>query len=318
MEIVVSAIMLIVGFVMLVKGADWFVSGASDIAVKFDVSRLVIGLTVVAMGTSLPEAAISISAAFKGSAGIAIGNIIGSNIMNIALILGLSALITPLAVQQVTRKYDIPIVISSTVVLAVLGLMDNMISRFEGVVMLALFAAYLMYTFKVVAAAAEPPEEPVEKRNRATSFVILITVIGAAGIALGANFSVDGATGIARAFGISEDIIGLTIVAFGTSLPELVTSVTAARRNETDIAVGNIVGSNIFNILFVIGTAAAIHPIPYGSGFLRDSIVCIGIPVLLWVLVAGKSSTLKRWGGGVLLVTYAAYFVLFNLGLFRL
>ena len=310
--------MLIGGFVLLVKGANWFVDGASNIAAKFHISQLVIGLTVVAMGTSLPEAAISISAAFKGSAGIAIGNILGSNIMNIGLILGITAIITPLAVQGVTRKYDLPIVIASTVILAILGLMDNRISRFEGIVLLALFVGYLFYTFKVVASATDAPEEPAEKRNRATSFVILITIIGAAGIAIGANFTVDGASGIARAFGISENVIGLTIVAFGTSLPELVTSITAARRHEADIAVGNIVGSNIFNILFVIGAAATIHPIPYGSSFFNDSIVCIGIPVLLLILVAGKDRTLKRCGGAVLLVTYAAYFLLFNMNLLNL
>ena len=315
MEIVISAIMLIVGFVMLVKGADWFVAGASDIAAKFDVPQIVIGLTVVAMGTSLPEAAISISAAVKGSAGIAIGNIVGSNIMNIGLILGITALITPLLMQKATRKYEIPIMIGSTIILAILGLLDNVISRFEGVIFLALFAAYLVYTFKIAAANAEPPEEQKERRNLSTSFVIVITVVGGALIAIGASVTVDGATGIARAFGISEDIIGLTIVAFGTSLPELVTCIAAGLRREADIAIGNIVGSNIFNILFVIGVAATIHPVPYGGEFFRDSIVCIGMPALLWLVASGKARSIKRWGGAVLLGTYAAYFVLFNVGL---
>lgn len=313
MSIGISAIMLIIGFAMLVKGADWFVGGASDIASKFHVSQLVIGLTVVAMGTSLPEAAISISAAVKGSAGIAIGNILGSNIMNIALILGITALITPLAMQKTTRMYEIPIVIASTAVLGFMGLRDNIVARFEGLVLLALFAAYLVYTFKVAANAAEEPEEQKEKRNRDIKLVILMTVIGGAGIALGANLTVDGASGIARAFGISEDVIGLTIVAFGTSLPELVTCVAAGLKHKADIAVGNIIGSNIFNILFVLGVAAAIHPVPYGGEFFRDSIVCLAMPALLWALAAGRQKSLMRWGGAILLLVYAAYFVLFNM-----
>lgn len=332
MTALISIVMLIGGFVLLVKGADWFVDGASSIAAKFNVSPLVIGLTVVAMGTSLPEAAISIAASFKGSAGIAIGNIVGSNIMNIGLILGITAIIMPLAVTHTTRRYEIPFVIVITALLSVLGLNDNLISRAEGIIFLMIFAAYIVYTFKV--AATNPPSsthdiegEYQEAIDDATEHlgkdkpiykILLITVIGGVCIVLGGNFTVDGASELARMFGISEDIIGLTIVAFGTSLPELVTCVTAALKRETDIAVGNIVGSNIFNILFVIGAAATIRPVAYEPQFLLDSIVCVIFPILLLALVLHKKRSLMRWGGFVLLACYIAYFLLFNVNLVNL
>lgn len=358
MEIVVSVLMLIGGFVLLTKGADWFVDGAADIAARFHIPSLVIGLTVVAMGTSLPEAAISIIAAIKGSAGIAIGNVVGSNIMNVALILGITAIITPLAVRQSTRRYEMPIMILATVVMALLGLIDQILQRPDGCVLLALFAGYLFYTIRMAAAekprlkphddaegfAVTRPDEGGEttglqpgemeapgtalqeqheelgpprrsQRHRSASLIIAITMLGAACIAVGSELTVNGATEIARTLGISEKIIGLTIVAFGTSLPELVTCVAAALKRETDIAVGNIVGSNIFNILFVIGTAATIHPVPYGREFLMDTAICTGIAVLLWVLASNRSGMLKRWGGIVLLSCYIAYFLLFNLDL---
>ncbi|MBQ0079566.1 MAG: calcium/sodium antiporter [Eubacterium sp.] len=310
--------MLVGGFVLLVKGADWFVDGASNIAAKFNISQLVIGLTVVAMGTSLPEAAISISASFKGSAGIAIGNIVGSNIMNIGLILGITAIIMPLAVQKTTRHYEIPMVIVVTILLAVLGLNDNMVTRAEGITLLIVFILYLIYTFRV--AAVQLPEDTPENEAMEKNIVkvLAITVIGGVCIALGANFTVDGASALARFFGISEDIIGLTIVAFGTSLPELVTCVTAALKKEADIAVGNIVGSNLFNVLFVVGTAATIRPVAYGGEFFRDSIVCVAFPILLLLLLQNKEKSLLRWGGIVLLACYIAYFVLFNLSIINI
>lgn len=318
MIILINAAMLVGGFVLLVKGADWFVDGASNIAAKFNISQLVIGLTVVAMGTSLPEAAISISASFKGSAGIAIGNIVGSNIMNIGLILGITAIIMPLAVQKTTRHYEIPMVIVVTILLAVLGLNDNMVTRAEGITLLIVFILYLIYTFRV--AAVQLPEDTPENEAMEKNIVkvLAITVIGGVCIALGANFTVDGASALARFFGISEDIIGLTIVAFGTSLPELVTCVTAALKKEADIAVGNIVGSNLFNVLFVVGTAATIRPVAYGGEFFRDSIVCVAFPILLLLLLQNKEKSLLRWGGIVLLACYIAYFVLFNLSIINI
>lgn len=318
MNVLEPLLLLIVGFILLVKGADWFVDGASNIAEKFNVSQLVIGLTVVAMGTSLPEAAVSISAAFKGSAGIAVGNIVGSNIINIGLILGITGIIAPLAVQKTTRRYEIPIVILSTVILGVLGLTDNIVGRGDGLTLLGLFILYLIYTFKIAAKQpqlVEEIEEEVPVREKSTVKIIVITVLGCAGIVAGANVAVDGATDLARMFGVGEDVIGLTIVAFGTSLPELVASATAALKKEADIAIGNIVGSNIFNILFVLGASAVIHPIGYESSFFRDTIVCIAMPILLLLLITNKDKSLKRWGGVVLLVCYAAYFLICNLGI---
>ena len=310
---ILSIIMLVGGFLLLIKGADWFVEGASSIAARLKVSQLVIGLTVVAMGTSLPEAAISISAAFKGSAGIAVGNIVGSNIMNIGLILGLTAIITPLAVQKTTRRYEIPLVIAITALLMFMGLNNNVVTRLEGAVLLGVFALYLIYTFKVVAGENVDEEGAMPADEKSMVRIMAITVIGGACIALGANLTVDGASDLARMFGISEDIIGLTIVAFGTSLPELVTCIVAALRKEADIAIGNIVGSNIFNILFVLGTASVIRPIGYESEFFADSIACIAMPAILFLLVINKDRSLKRWGGAILLVCYAVYFILFNL-----
>lgn len=318
MQMIISILMMCGGFLLLIKGADWFVEGASNIAARLRVSQLVIGLTVVAMGTSLPEAAISISAAFKGNEGIAVGNIVGSNIMNIGLILGITAIITPLAVKKTTRRYEIPIVVLSTAILTFMGLNDNVVTRIEGLIMLVAFGFYLAYTFKVVAGSEieENAGEPVSEKSIVR--IITIIILGGGCIAVGADLTVDGASALARMFGISENIIGLTIVAFGTSLPELVTCVVAALKKEADIAIGNIVGSNIFNILFVLGTASAIRPIGYKSEFFADSLVCIAMPVVLLILVLNRDRMLKRWGGIVLLACYVAYFLLFNLNIIKI
>ena len=305
MAILIQILLLALGFTMLIKGADWFVDGASGIATKFGIPQLVIGLTIVAMGTSAPEAAVSISAAIGGSADITIGNIVGSNILNIFIILGISAVITTLAVASSTIKYETPFMILVTVLLLVLGL-DGTIGLIDGIILIIAFIAYLTYLFIM---AKNNKEEQPEAKQMAIWKAILLTIIGLALIILGSNVTVDAATAIAKAFGVSERFIGLTIVALGTSLPELFTSVSAARKHNADIAIGNIVGSNIFNILFVVGISSIIIPVPFASNFIFDTIVAIVAAALLLVCCL-KTKSLKRWAGILMLICYAAYFIM--------
>ena len=309
MQIVIQLLLLVVGFVLLMKGADWFVEGASKIADKLGIPQLVIGLTIVALGTSLPEAAVSIASALKGSAEITIGNVVGSNIMNILVILGLTAVICVIPVQKSTVRYEIPFMIGITVILAVLGLMDNTVGRLDGLILWAFMIVYLLYLLRMAKKGQPLGEEvPEADKNDKLWKMILMVLVGGAMIVLGSDVTVDAATELAKIFGMSERLIGLTIVAFGTSLPELVTSVTAAIKGKPDIAVGNIVGSNIFNILFVVGTSALITPVIYSASFVMDSIVAVAAAVLLLVCVIGKQR-LGRLAGAVMLLGYGAYFV---------
>ncbi|MBP5609403.1 MAG: calcium/sodium antiporter [Lachnospiraceae bacterium] len=309
MEILLQVVLLVVGFVMLIKGADWFVEGASKVADRFGIPQIVIGLTICAMGTSLPEASVSISAALKGAADITIGNVVGSNIANVLLILGITSLIRPIPVKNNTMRYEIPFTIVITVLLAVLGLMDETVNRIEGIILWAFMIVYLIYLFVISKTDKDAVEEgKTAGENESIIKMIVMIVIGAVLIVLGGNFTVDAATKIALAFGMSERLVGLTIVAFGTSLPELVTSATAAIKGKSDIAIGNIVGSNIFNILFVAGTTALITPVPYSMGFMIDTMVAIAAMVLLYVCVLPKKK-LGRFGGLIMLLGYAGYFV---------
>ena len=312
MSLLLQIILLIVGFVMLIKGADWFVEGASKIAGKFGIPQIVIGLTIVAMGTSAPEAAVSITAALKGSAEITIGNVVGSNILNILLILGITSVITSLAVKKNTLNIEIPFVIVVSAVLAFMGLKDGYISRIDGAVLWIMFIIFLGYLFYLSKKGVDTETDDVPELEEGDTVLkmLALIIIGGALIIFGSDVTVDAATEIARAFGWSERLIGLTIVAFGTSLPELITSVTAGIKGKADIAVGNIVGSNIFNILFVVGTTALITPVVYASGFFIDSIVCIATAVLLFVCVfLGKDKKLTRTGGVVMLISFVVYFV---------
>lgn len=304
---ILDIIILIVGFVLLIKGADFLVVGASGIAEKFHIPPIVIGLTIVAFGTSAPEAAISISAGVKGATGIAIGNVLGSNIMNILLILGITACIVPLKVEKNTIWREIPFMFGITVLLVVMGQISGKIGFLAGCIFWILFIAFLLYLLRM---SMRSQQEVVEcpHKKQPMWVLALVTVIGLGAIILGSNLTVDSASDIAARLGMSDRLIGLTIVAFGTSLPELVTSITAARKNNVDIAIGNIVGSNIFNILFVLGTTCLVATVPYASKFLIDGIVCIGATVLLWLCVV-KTKELKRWGGALFLLGYAGYFV---------
>lgn len=309
MSMVLQFVLLVVGFVMLIKGADWFVEGASKVADRFGIPQIVIGLTIVAMGTSLPEAAVSISAALKGSADITIGNVVGSNIMNVLVILGLTSVIRAIAVKKNTIRYEMPFTIAITAILAVMGLMDNQVGRMEGGILwvfMILYLAYLVWVSKTDKDAIEEAAKADEKESILKMLVMIL--IGAGMIVWGSDITVDAATAIAKSFGMSERLVGLTIVAFGTSLPELVTSCTAAIKGKADIAVGNIVGSNIFNILFVVGTTALITPVPYSANFMIDSIVAVAAMILLLVCVIPKRQ-LGRVGGILMLLGYAGYFV---------
>ncbi len=309
--LIAAAVMLIFGFAMLIKGADFFVDGASKAAAKMKVPLIVIGLTIVAFGTSAPEAAISINSAVQGNAGISVGNVIGSNIMNVLLILGISALFASLPVKKTTFRYEIPFVIFITVILGIMGTLGGNIDKLDAILLLVLFAlffAYLILLSKKGNGTADDVPALTEKDT--VPKMILFILIGLAAIVLGSDFTVTGATEIAVAFQVDDRIIGLTIVAFGTSLPELVTSVTAARKNQTDIAIGNIIGSNIFNILLVVGLAGVVSPIPIGfsSSFLIDSAIAAVAALLLWLLVF-KNKKLSKAGGAVMLGCYAVYFV---------
>ena len=301
--IILELFLLALGFSMLVKGADWFVDGISGMVRKLGIPQLVVGLTIVAMGTSAPEAAVSITAALKNNAGIAIGNVIGSNILNILIILGVTAVITTVAIQKSTLYVEIPYMLVVTIVLILMGL-DGKVSRIEGILLWGMFLIYLAYLYYL----AKKGKEEKEKVEESIWKLIVSAILGGAIVVWGSDITVDAATKIAQILGMSERFIGLTIVALGTSLPELVTSVTAARKGNADIAIGNIVGSNIFNILFVIGTAALIIPVPYTTGFLMDGVIAIMAGVLLWIAVFWKMELRRSWGI-VMLAAYAAYFV---------
>ena len=299
-------LLLTVGFVFLVKGADWFVEGAAGIAKKLGIPQLVIGLTIVAMGTSMPEAAVSITSALSGSAGISIGNVVGSNILNILIILGITAVLTNVRIQKTTFRYEIPFMIGITIILMAFGITGNQITFLEGILFWLLFLIFLGYLFVISKKGSVQDEEEIKELPLWKG--VLGIIIGGILVVKGSDFAVEGATEIARYFGMSERFIGLTIVAFGTSLPELVTSVTAARRGNADIAIGNIVGSNIFNILFVIGTTALICNVPFDQKFVIDTIVAIFSGVLLWA-GAIRYKELRKNCGIVMLLCYAGYFI---------
>lgn len=304
--ILLEILLLCTGFIMLIKGADWFVDGCSHFASTLGVSQMVIGLTIVAMGTSMPEAAVSITASIKNTADIAVGNIIGSNILNILIILGLTSLLIPIKVEDAFRQKDIPIMGAVTIVLLITGMTGNTISRIEGILFLIIFTGYMSYLFKT---AQSDRRQNEEKAITWKSVIQDLLVIGLGGgvVVLGSNITVDAATEIAKMIGMSEKFIGLTIVALGTSLPELVTSLTAAHKGNADMAIGNIVGSNIFNILFVLGISSVVVPVLFPQTFLIDGIIAI-IAVLIFWIYAVLFKRLDRKSGIIMLITYAGYF----------
>ncbi len=311
--IFVSLLKLIIGFALLVKGADIFVDGASSVAKKMRIPAFVIGLTIVAFGTSAPELAVSITAAMKGSNDIAIGNVVGSNIFNTLVVLGASAAITPIVVEKGMIKKDYPLSIFAAVLLGILSLdtilfkkAEMSLGRMDGVILLIAFAGFMYMTVK--AGLENRTEEEEEGKAMSLVKALIFIVLGLAGIVIGGDVSVEAAKEIARAFGLSEALIGLTIVACGTSLPELVTSVIAARKGESDIAVGNVIGSNIFNIFLILGASSTILPMTISNTYLYDMIMLMAVMVLTYLPIA-KTKKVTRGMGITMVLVYVAYTV---------
>lgn len=323
-----SYFLLVIGFLLLVKGADWFVSGSSAIAAHFHIPSFVIGLTIVACGTSLPEAAISISAALKGANGILVGNALGSNMMNLLVVLGASALVRPCPITASTLYFEYPLSILAAVFLLSLsaGSSGLYFSRIDGIILLVIFVMFLSSTVKRAArgrrdvpleqdvkpAAEIEREAELGPAKRPLARHIAMSVLGAAAIILGGDLAVDAATEIASSLGIDETLIGLTVVALGTSLPELVTGVVAAVKGETDIAVGNVIGSNIFNLLFVLGLSITIHPIRTTALTVYDTMVLIAASLIVLIPLTRRRELDRRWGAGMLVMygVYLAYIIL--------
>ncbi|HUU20615.1 MAG TPA: calcium/sodium antiporter [Sedimentisphaerales bacterium] len=305
---------VLVGFVLVIKGADLLVDGACALARKLSVSDLMIGLTVVAFGTSLPELAVNVFAGLKGSTDIAIGNILGSNIANILLILGISGIIYPLIVTKGTVWKEIPLSLLAALLLGILAndrLIDNAdssaLTRTDGLVLLSFFVIFIFYTLGI-AKRIEGSEVLYPAKELSIKKISIMIVVGLLALISGGKFVVDGAVNLAAALGISQSTIGLTIVAVGTSLPELATSAMAAYRKNPEIAVGNIVGSNIFNIFFILGISSLIRPLPFGSKSNLDIGVLILASSLLFIsMFTGKHHKLDRWEAGLFLVIYSAY-----------
>lgn len=297
-------VFLIVGFVLLIKGADWFVEGSSAAAKLLKIPPLIIGLTVVSMGTSLPEASVSISAALAGKNELAVSNAVGSNIFNLMVVCGVCAAICPLSINKDTLRRDFPISIAAAGLLMGLGAIGMTVGHIDGIVMLILFAGFLCL---MVASARKARQKADDEYKSMPVWKLLVyMIVGIAAIVGGGKMVVSGASDIAREFGMSENLIGMTIVAFGTSLPELVTSVVAARKKEVDMAVGNVVGSNIFNILFVLGTAGAISPIAFSMENIIDTAVLIIMTAVVMAMCFRKKE-LSRLHGWIMLVLYAGY-----------
>ena len=306
---ILLGLFLVVGLVLLVKGADWLVDGASKLAKRLGVTDLVIGLTIVAFGTSMPEFVVNMVSVADGATDLAITNILGSNIINTLVILGCSALVCPLVAQRSTVRLDIPLnIVAGVLVLVFVFISSPMepkgLSRVEGLALLVVFAAFLVYTFYTAKADATTTTEstpfPLWK-------CVVLILAGLVGLVVGGEMIVKTAVAIARYCGVAESVIGLTIVALGTSLPELATSVVAAFKHNNDIAIGNVVGSNIFNVFFILGTSAIIKHLPVYPGIEIDAALVAVSALAVWLLLCNKNRSINRWGGVLLLVIYAGY-----------
>lgn len=315
MQVIITYILFIIGFVFLIKGADYLIDGASSIAKKFNISDLVIGLTIVALGTSAPELVVNIVASLQGSPQIAIGNVVGSNIANICLVLGIASLIFPLSVKQSTVSKEIPFSLLSAILL---GLVANdvifdrtgfsVISRIDGIVFISFFIIFIYYTFSISKISTEEIEKKLDQYSINKSLVLII--LGCIGLGVGGKWVVDGAVHIARSFGLSESLIALTVIAVGTTLPEITTSVMAALKKNADIAVGNVIGSNIFNVFFVLGISSIIRPIPYNTMNNTDIVVTISVHLILLIFMfTGRKRVINRWKGITFLTVYASYII---------
>ena len=308
----------VVGLLLIIKGADWLTDGASDIARRFNVSSLVIGLTIVAFGTSAPELVVSVISAVKGQTDLAIGNVVGSNIFNSLAIVGATALICPVACSKGNIRYDVPLCLLASIVLFVMAndtLLDasnDVISRSDGIVLLCFMAIFLSYSITL---GINSSNNAIDKKQSSTTHLgkaALLFVIGLAGLIIGGEWMVDGASGIAKSMGVSQSVIALTIVAAGTSFPELITSIVAARKGDTDMALGNVVGSNIFNIFFILGTSAIISPLHGGNIGIIDFLTLVFGATLIWVFCrfGRKYHHNTRVEGAALTMCAIIYYVL--------
>lgn len=311
-----AVILLIVGFFFLVKGADAFVEGCCSVAKRFSVPSLIIGMTIIAMGTSLPETAVSITASVTGNNALAVSNAVGSNIFNLMVVIGVCAVLTPVAVQVSTLKKDFPISVACAALLLVLGAIGMTLGHIDGIIFIVLFALFIFYMIQSAKKAgtsgdseeaefaAEAEEIEVMSMPKSVCYIVL----GVAAVSFGSDWVVDGATTVAAAMGVSQTLIGLTVVAFGTSLPELATSIIAAKKGDVDMALGNVIGSNIFNILMVLGIAGAISPVAFLTENIIDIVVLILFSAIVWVL-AWTNKKLDRKEGILMLVLYALYVI---------
>ena len=305
----INLILLLIGLGLVVLGADWLVNGASSIARRAGISEFVIGLTIVGFGTSCPELVVSLTGAIEGNSDISVGNVVGSNIFNALFILGLTALVLPVGMTDKNRRIDIPITLVVTILLVVLGITGSMsgpvISRWEGVVMLLVFSVYLFYCFK-----SDSKDEFSETQQATLSFpkAIALTLTGLAGLIFGGDLFVDSATALARQIGVSEKFIAVTILAGGTSLPELATSLTAAIRGKEQLALGNILGSNVFNAMLILGLSSIITPLSFASMTIVDiaALILSSVLLLIWAYT-GRRNRIDRWEGTAMLLCYVAY-----------
>ena len=311
---ITDILLLIAGLLLIIFGADWLVDGASAIARKLHVSEFVIGLTIVGFGTSCPELVVSLTGAISGHADISIGNVIGSNIFNTLLILGVTALIMPIAVTRNNRRRDIPVTMAVTVLLALMGMSGTLfgwgkdgLSRIEGIIFLALFALYIVSCFVNDDGTAG---EDAPAKDRHIAFAILLTLAGLAGLVFGGRWFVDSAVRIASALGVSDKFIAITLLAGGTSLPELAACTVAAFKKKGQLALGNILGSNIFNILLILGAAATVTPLSFTGISLVDVAAVLGSMVLVMLSsYTFKKNLIDRWEGAIFLLAFAAYYV---------
>ena len=309
----INVLILLGGFVALIYGAVKLVDGASSLASKLGIPNIVIGLTIVAFGTSAPELVVNLFASVNNNTEIVLGNILGSNIFNVLGILGICAIIYPLTVKKNTTWIEIPLAFLAAVVVFIVASdiyfdksIENIISRTDGLVMLLFFVIFLVYNIYLSKSGSN--DDDVKPKNYTYFISILYIIIGLTGLIIGGKFIVSSAVSIAQSFGLSERVIGLTIVSIGTSLPELATSIVAVRRKNMDIAIGNVVGSNIFNIFFILGLSAFVNPIKISPNSLLDIMVCIGSSLLLFVFIfTGKGRKIERWEGILFLLSYIAY-----------
>lgn len=309
---ILTIILLLVGFVFLIKGADLFVEGASDLATKLKIPAMIIGLTIVAFGTSAPEAAVSVSSALSGSNAIAISNVVGSNIFNMLAVIGITAIMYKIDITKESLKQDFPVLLGSSLLLLLFIFTGSQISRIEGIILLVLIMLYI--AFLIFKSKKESANMPVGTTHLTPARIGIYIIIGIIGIILGGNLVVDSAKEIALSIGMSETLVGLTIVSIGTSLPELITSVTAAYNKKTDIAIGNAIGSNIFNILFILGLTNTISPIVTTSVMFYDTLLMIVFAIITFILAYDKQDFNKK--DGLILVgmfiVYMAYIILRN------